>query len=149
MIQEDTVTGETGEIAVEPQYVYASFFQRLLAFIIDSGIVTVLSIPFYILLNNGEVTFYQATLLPRIILTVAYNTYMISHGGKTLGKQALGIKVIAENGQSLSVNQALLREFLGKTVMGVFIIGYFWMLFDKKKQCWQDKIAGTYVIAGS
>ncbi len=72
---------------------------------------------------------------------------MISHGGQTIGKRVLGIKVVLENGDPLDLKQAFLREFLGKSVLGVFVLGYFWMLFDKNNQCWQDKVAGTVVVS--
>ncbi|HNR59128.1 MAG TPA: RDD family protein [Methanothrix sp.] len=26
------------------------------------------------------------------------------------------------------------------------LLGYIWVLFDKKRQGWHDKIAGTYVV---
>ncbi len=30
----------------------------------------------------------------------------------------------------------------------VILPGYVWILIDKKKQGWHDKIAGTYVVKG-
>lgn len=129
---------------------YATFIQRLIAFIIDNIFMILCSIPFYFLLkgSSGSITFYQATLLPRLIITIIYNTYMISHGGATFGKRALKIKVIREDGGILTTTEAFLREFLGKAVLGVFLIGYLWMLIDKNKQCWQDKVGGTVVVVG-
>jgi uncharacterized RDD family membrane protein YckC len=129
-------------------YNYASFGQRAIAYIIDYIIVTFISIPFYFLLNNPTLSFNDATLLPRTVIFLIYNVYMISHQGRTIGKKIMGIRVMGENGSLLSVNQALLREFLGKMILGIFIIGYFWMFIDKEKQCWQDKMAGSVVIEG-
>ena len=127
-------------------YHFATFLQRLAAFFIDSIILYIGSIPFYYLLHDPTISFNQATLLPRAVITVIYNVFMIMHGGSTIGKRVLGIKVVSENGQPLTLMQAFLREFLGKSIFGVLIIGYLWMLFDQKKQCWQDKMGGTVVI---
>lgn len=125
---------------------YASFGQRALAYIIDGFIVLFLSVPFYFLLNDSRYSFNQVTLLPRLVIGLMYNTYLLSRNGATVGKRLAGIRVVSADGSPLSGKQAFLREFLGKSVMGMFVIGFFWMLFDAKKQCWQDKIAGTLVV---
>ena len=127
-------------------YQYATFGQRAVAFIVDSLLLFVLSAPFFLLLRGDNVTFNQATLLPRFIITIIYNTCFISHGGQTLGKKLVKIRVVTAGGYKVDGSKAFLREFLGKGVMGMFVIGYFWMLFDKRKQCWQDKMADTVVV---
>lgn len=41
----------------------------------------------------------------------------------------------------------LLRETLGKFVSSLFLgLGMFWAIWDKDRQTWHDKIAGTVVI---
>ena len=67
--------------------------------------------------------------------------------GQTLGKMALGIKVIKRNGQALGLGQAALREVVGKFVSFIALcLGFLWVAWDPKKQGWHDKIAGTEVI---
>jgi len=127
-------------------YDYATFGQRTLAYVVDSILLFILSVPFFYLLRDSNITFNQATLLPRFIITIIYNTYLISHGGQTLGKKLMKIKVLTVSGYEVDGSKAFLREFLGKGVMGMLVIGYFWMLFDKRKQCWQDKMADTVVV---
>jgi RDD family. len=38
-------------------------------------------------------------------------------------------------------------RWVGMIISGlVLLLGYIWILIDKKNQGWHDKIAGTYVI---
>ena len=41
----------------------------------------------------------------------------------------------------------LLREIVGKTVSFLFFgLGFYWAIWDKDRQAWHDKIAGTLVL---
>lgn len=67
--------------------------------------------------------------------------------GRTLGKMAVGTKVVNEDGIAPSLLNAFVREVIGKFVSAiVLMLGYIWILFDSKFQGWHDKIASTYVI---
>ena len=61
---------------------------------------------------------------------------------------ALKIKVVKEDtGEVPGFAKAFLREMVGKFLSSlVFGLGYFSVLWDKDKQAWHDKIAGTVVI---
>lgn len=65
----------------------------------------------------------------------------------TPGKLALGLRVVdANTGQTASMAQSVIRYlgyFASATLLG---IGYLWCVFDKRKQCWQDKMAQTLVV---
>ena len=64
----------------------------------------------------------------------------------TLGKMAMGIKVVNYNGQRLDFTKALLRnlsKFLSAFILG---IGYIMIIFDDRKQGLHDKIADTFVV---
>lgn len=141
------------ESAVSPtqpvvQAVYASFWQRFLAALIDGVLVAVasgiISAMFGVM---GDSARSLGSLLGMAI-GYAYYVYFISQKGATLGKQALGIRVQnMETGQNLDVVSAILREVVGKFISGlVLLLGYFWMLWDDKKQTWHDKIAKSVVV---
>ncbi len=68
--------------------------------------------------------------------------------GQTIGRRAMNIRVIREDtGGLLSIGQALGREAFAAFVSGqVFYLGYLWMLWDDKKQTWQDKVVGSVVV---
>jgi uncharacterized RDD family membrane protein YckC len=66
--------------------------------------------------------------------------------GQTLGKMALGIKVVTTNGLPVSFGRAILR-FIGYIVGSIIIwLGFIWAGFDGKRQGWHDKMANTYVV---
>ena len=67
--------------------------------------------------------------------------------GVTPGKAAMGLRVRKTNGDPPGVFGMLLREWIGKYVSGlVFGLGWLWAIFDRDRQAWHDKIAGTLVV---
>lgn len=67
----------------------------------------------------------------------------------TLGKSAMGIKVVDENGERLSLNKSISRNITKILSYFVISLGFIWILFDKKKQGWHDKINKTFVVNSS
>lgn len=72
--------------------------------------------------------------------------------GQTLGKQAMGLRVVRENGQPVSLSNAVLREVIGRQLLVAFTYGlyavldYLWPLWDRPRQCLHDKVAQTRVV---
>lgn len=80
------------------------------------------------------------------LVSVAYFVGFWATSGQTLGKMALGIKVISADGSPVSWGKAFLR-YLGYIISGlVLALGFIWAAFDERRQGWHDKIAGTYVV---
>jgi uncharacterized RDD family membrane protein YckC len=80
------------------------------------------------------------------LINIAYFTYFHGSTGRTPGKMLLGLQVVSVNGGRISFGTAFLRS-VGYLVSSIFFcLGYIWIGFDKKKQGWHDKIAGTVVI---
>lgn len=78
---------------------------------------------------------------------IVYEALMLKARGQTLGKMALGIKVVQPGGQPLSTGQAWGRA----VVRGVFIsflsiINYAPAFFTKEKTCIHDMAAKTRVV---
>src|SRR5262245_3633409 len=68
--------------------------------------------------------------------------------GQTLGKRAMGIRVydFSSTGGPIGFGRGVIR-YLGRLLSGLACgLGYLWMLWDREKQCWQDKIATTVVV---
>jgi len=66
--------------------------------------------------------------------------------GTTPGKLALGMYVVKEDGKRAGFGTMLFREWIGKWVSGLVLgLGYLWILIDKDRQAWHDKLASTYV----
>lgn len=83
-----------------------------------------------------------------LLVSVAYFTSLEGGPtGQTVGKRALGIRVISlDDGGPIGYGRGFIR-WIGRYVSAiVFFLGYFWMLWDKESQCWHDKFAGDVVV---
>ncbi|HUN55781.1 MAG TPA: RDD family protein [Smithella sp.] len=148
-------------------YKYAGFWRRFVAFSIDSTIAFFI---FIFLLTIASLAFFSgaisgnsqdilvdladpAGLSPFIIFTcvffiftnLAYFTYFHGATGRTPGKMLLGLQVVSDDGSNITFGIAFLRA-VGYFVSNILYLGFIWVAFDKKKQGWHDKIAGTVVI---
>lgn len=125
---------------------YAGFGGRLVALIIDSIILGIVSNVLGLLIGSRPNEFSAGGPGIGLLLSVVYYGYFLSSTGQTLGGRAMGIKVVDANGNTLSVGSAILRD-LASIISGIiFGIGYLMMLWDGKKQTLHDKIAGSYVV---
>ncbi len=82
------------------------------------------------------------------LLGLAYFVYLEgSTSGQTVGKKLLNIRVVdAESGGPIGYGRALLR-YVARIVSAIpCLLGYFWMLWDKNKQTWHDKISTNVVV---
>lgn len=67
--------------------------------------------------------------------------------GATLGKMAMGIKVVDESGNAPDIVPLILRYLVGYWVSGLILcIGFLMIAFDPQHQGLHDKIAKTYVV---
>jgi uncharacterized RDD family membrane protein YckC len=123
----------------------ASFGLRLVAAIIDGVIIGAVSLVF-----RGIFGVYAGQGLGTL-LGLAYAGYLEgSPSGQTIGKRAVGIRVIDfSSGGSIGVGRALIR-YVGKIISGIACaLGYLWMLWDPEKQTWHDKMANSVVVPTS
>lgn len=82
-----------------------------------------------------------------VVMGFLYFTLMESSKNQgTLGKMALGLKVVDAEGNQLSFGKAALR-YIGKFVSQIILmIGYIIAAFNPRKQALHDMIASTFVI---
>jgi uncharacterized RDD family membrane protein YckC len=131
--------GGGGGVAAGPR---ASFGVRFVAALIDGILLGVIGGILSLLLKPAIGTLLQ------LILGLAYYSYLEgSPSGQTIGKRAMSIRVIDFNtGGPIGTTRGLIR-YLGRILSSIVcLLGYFWMLWDKDKQTWHDKIATTLVV---
>jgi len=76
-----------------------------------------------------------------------YFTYFEGSSGQTLGKKALGIKVVKENGNKLTYGDAFIRTILRIIdSIGAYLLGLIVILVSQKKQRIGDLAAHTIVV---
>ena len=81
-----------------------------------------------------------------LVWSFGYYIFFWTTRGQTPGKMMVGVKIIATDGSPIGVGKAALR-LMGCGISGiVFHLGYLWVIWDKNKRGWHDKIAGTYVV---
>jgi uncharacterized RDD family membrane protein YckC len=122
----------------------AGFWQRFGALILDGLVLLVPTIIVVAILGNGG----AANLITTLIGIAYYVTLEGGATGQTLGKKALGIRVydFRGGGGPIGYGRAFVR-YLVRIISAIpLFLGYFWMLWDKEKQCWQDKAAGSVVV---
>lgn len=130
----------------------ANFGARLLASFIDGLVVVAAPI---ILIAIGEAGRHRGVVAFGVFLyflsAVAYFVYFEGGpDGQTLGKRAMGIRVVDFNtGGSIGYGRACIR-LVGRYISSSFFyLGYLWMLWDEQSQCWHDKMANDVVVVAS
>jgi uncharacterized RDD family membrane protein YckC len=77
------------------------------------------------------------------------------HNGQTWGRQIVGIRVVRDNGEQLSLGTAFVRETLVKwllfgTIGGFFflptLLDWLWPLWDGENRALHDFIVSTHVV---
>ncbi|MDD4874528.1 MAG: RDD family protein [Dehalococcoidales bacterium] len=142
---------------------FAGFWRRVGAFMIDLLALSVISsicMPYgyfgFMKLQTPDILSGVSDwlILPQLIfgnllsvlVGVAYFIIFWVWRGQTLGNLLFNIKVIRPDGSNVTVSIAFLR-YLGYIVSTlVLFMGFIWIAFDKRKQGFHDKIAGTYVV---
>lgn len=147
---------------------YAGFVSRFIAFSIDMIIISLIGflvtfflgqiIQFFglnVTVNNAYLGTMLATLQKVILLSgglfttffgLIYFLFFWTLAGFTPGKGLMGLRVIRRDGSDVTVGVAL-RRFFGYWVSAiVFFVGFLWVIVDRRRQGWHDKIAGTVVI---
>jgi uncharacterized RDD family membrane protein YckC len=121
----------------------ASPVRRLGGFVIDVAIPL-----FAILLVFGATGIRRGPLLGLLLLILYLSVAFVLYcTGTTPGKRVFALRVIKESGGECHLGSMLVREIVGKTISGaVFLLGYLWILFDRERQGWHDKLANTYVV---
>lgn len=133
----------------------AGFWIRAVALLIDCIVLQVA----FTLIGHGDSSLSPAswdedflTLSPATdgidcLLSWLYWAFCESSSWQgTVGKRALGLKVVDVEGQRISFGRATLR-FFAQILSSLFLLmGYVMAAFTLRKQALHDMIAGTYVL---
>lgn len=138
----------------------ASFWVRLLAYVIDAILISV-SLSFFASefvlqlykemetnVNSTEslIARLKFNLIIFVISAMYHSIFEATPMRGSIGKKLCKLAVVDADGRRLSVLKALIRNF-GKLLSSiVFGVGYLAILWDDHKQAWHDKMAKTYVI---
>lgn len=147
---------------VSLQFQLAGIGSRAAAFILDQLILTVVNIILFIiflLVTKGMKSwgiFHNSESLPLAITIILYFiinggyffAFEFFSGGKTIGKKVLGIRVIQENGHSLTLLSSFIRNLLRliDSLPVSYFLGFIMMFFHPKHKRIGDLVAGSIVV---
>lgn len=134
---------------------YAGFWVRTGAAIIDTILIMLITVPLTVSIYgwayfNGENTSIIAGpadfLITWVLPAIAVIAFWIIKQA-TPGKMAVSAKIVdATTDHPASPAQLVGRYFAYFVSMIPLFLGIIWVAFDKRKQGWHDKLAGTVVI---
>lgn len=156
-----------------PGLVYAGFWIRFLAYLIDALIIDIplaaiafaliapqlqnvscstVSGPFGNTVECTGLQFISGTVIPLLglaglVLAGAYFSFCWARYGRTIGQRVCGIRIVdAATGGPISAGRAIGR-YIGLVIsLWVLYIGVIWAAFDQRKQGWHDKMASTFAV---
>ena len=160
---EEQIASNAG-VAGEPQYV--GFWARVLAMIIDSIWISIILVLVVVAIFGGD--FMEAAMSPPqdpgqmaaanapnagasllvqlllpALLVVAFWVYKSA----TPGKMVISAEIVDAKTLGKPSTGQLIVRYIGYYLSSlIFCLGFLWVAFDKRKQGWHDKIAGTVVI---
>lgn len=140
--------------------------ERFLAYLIDILLIVALVTSFFyfflgfdLILENyfsqkgdilARIEFLEQRNWIRNISFLAWIFYCIpmetSSFQGTLGKKIMKIKVVDDSGNRMNLHKSMSRNLSKSLSILVFALGFIWILFDKKKQGWHDKLNKTFVV---
>ena len=126
-------------------YVLAKPADRLIAYFIDILFIVLIAILACVLY------FLQ---LPIVIISLCFYAVIIivpiiyCAQGTSFGKKRKHLYVVnKDTGVKLSFGSMFLRETIGKWLSGlIFCLGWIWILIDKDRQGWHDKLCSSVVV---
>jgi uncharacterized RDD family membrane protein YckC len=135
---------------------YAGFVSRLIAFAIDAliyiGIISTITLVANLVMDFLKVSQSLQSIIGYIILITNFLIYCLYFlgfwllAGQTPGKALLGVRIVRTDGSRLYLRRAIIR-LIGYWISVIFLFaGYWWVIFDPRRQAWHDKLAGTIVI---
>ena len=137
---------------------YASFGARFMADCADLVLALIIAAPFWFLIDNlifhkdiyvllGERNDTGISNIILILIILFNMTYLVGKYGQSWGRKYKKIKVVNYVGNPIGFWRAFFRNLLAGSISASFLgFGFWWILWDKEKQSWHDKIMKTYVI---
>ena len=80
------------------------------------------------------------------IALVFFFGWFWTHSGQTLGMQVWRLRVQQPDGSAVTWLQALVRMAGAALSAACCGAGYWWLLFDRERLTWHDRVSGTRVV---
>jgi uncharacterized RDD family membrane protein YckC len=135
-----------------PGFPAANLLRRLMAIVYDSlvliAILMLAALPPVLLIGGA---------MPNALLRIAFQLYLFGviflffgwfwvHGGQTIGMRAWRLKILTNDGQTISWRGAGLRFMWAWFSFLLFGLGYLWAIVDPKGRTWHDRLSSSQVV---
>ena len=134
---------------------YAGFWVRFVAFVLDAivlGVLTAAVAPLIgggspVTFDNDGYVFNYTTNAIGLLIDLVYFVGFWTWRGQSPGMIPFNMRIVlAADGGKVDVVRSLLR-YVGLIIsIAILFLGVIWVAFDRRKQGWHDKIAGTVVV---
>ncbi|SIS39932.1 RDD family protein [Salimicrobium flavidum] len=132
---------------------HAGFGMRLIAFLVDGLITTMIATMVYFLVT-GELSAELTNSYAYIAFDGLYLTILPAvWGGYTLAKRMVSIRVRKLDGSDVTLFDMFVRDFIGKVLLSVItfgvstVVSLVMVLAMKQRRAIHDYMAGTYVYS--
>ena len=139
--------------------IYAGFFVRLAAYIVDTVIVwaamLIVRLPVWVTTISSPDNFlvkdfifqYSIKDILFYIMQAAYFVLLTYFTGSTLGKKLFQIRVVSAEDRKMTFFEVTFRETVGRFLSALILsIGYIMIAIDKKKRGLHDILSDTNVV---
>jgi uncharacterized RDD family membrane protein YckC len=147
----------------------ASWGTRLAAYLLDALILLIPVIGLTVVVvaiaagsDTAAIVTVILGFLAYLVVAFLYAPLLMARegaqNGQTWGKQALGIRVIRDSGETMSFGWAALREIAVKGLgVGIassiiplipWFLNFFWPLWDDENRALHDMVVSTHVVQG-
>jgi uncharacterized RDD family membrane protein YckC len=143
--------------------VYAGFWVRLLAKIIDAAVLYAVSVVVQRVVSavwfggalpsleedvEGWLRFVLIMLTVNSAIAVGYSIYFILKHEATPGKRLLGLRVVRADGSRVGAGRVWCRYGAEQLSGLIFLVGYVMAAFDEEKRTLHDYMCDTRVVKG-
>ena len=133
--------------------------RRAAAWAIDLAITVVLPFGLYLIVglvfsDDVPLAVGVPVLLVLAAFHLLYAPLLLSRSsarsGQTLGKQALGLRVVRPGGERLGLGRALVREIVARSLLGLLplytVVDLATPTFNRSRRAIHDRLADTFVV---
>jgi uncharacterized RDD family membrane protein YckC len=141
------------DAAAQAKPEYVGFWKRVFATLIDSLVMIAVVVPIalavygtqYLQLNAAGKTWAFDWLMNGLLVVAIIVLWR--YRGATPGKMLVSAKIVDANTLGAPSTGKLIGRYFAYFVSTIpLCLGFLWIAFDKRKQGWHDKLAGTLVI---
>jgi uncharacterized RDD family membrane protein YckC len=134
-------------IAPTPAPLLIRFAVMVYELLLVTAVVFVASLPFLYLVGNAQTGWrHYVFQLYLVSVLFAYFSAFWLRSGQTLAMKTWRIRLVNPDGKPISRKQAALRFILALLGLVLAGAGFWWALFDRDRQFFHDRVAGTRVV---